>query len=97
MGRIIYNYNPFNLIPPVFDYGYLKHFNYKTAEEYCNKILRGGIRKIEYNIEEAIEKFFKLNKFSYEKLRVFEKMLNRTFDANKIFHTYNFRGNKSLN
>ena len=93
MGRIIYKYNPFSLSPPVFDYGYLKHFCYKTAEEFSNKLLRGRPRKILYNEQERVEVFFKLNKFSYEKLKVFEKMLNRTFYINKIFPENNFRRN----
>ena len=94
-GRIIYNYNPFILKPPVFDYGYLKHFNQKTAEEYCNKMWRGRPRKIVYKLDERIIGFFKLNKFSYEKLKLFEKKFNRTFDVKRIFRTIGFRGNKT--
>ena len=41
--------------------------------------------------------FFQINKFSYEKLKVLEKLLNRTFDVDKIFNNKFFRGNKSIN
>ena len=95
-GRRIYNYNQYILRPPVFDYGYLKHFNQKTAEEYVNKMWRGRPRKIVYKIDERIGMFFKLNKFSYEKLKFFEKKFNRTFNVNIIFQTPGFRGNKSV-
>ena len=96
MGRIIRKYNPFSLSPPVFGYGYLKHFCYKTAEEFGNKLLRGRPRKILYNKQERIETFFRLNKFSYEKLKVFEKMLNRTFYVNKNIGENNFRRNVNI-
>ena len=57
---------------------------------------RGRPRKILYKIEERIGMFFKLNKFSYEKLKFFEKKFNRTFNVNIIFQTPGFRGNKSV-
>ena len=94
-GRIIDNYNPFILDPPVFDNGYLKHFSDKTVEECCNKIFRGNPRKVPYNKEERVQMFFRVNKFSYEKLKVFEKILNMSINVNKIFHYQGFRGNKT--
>ena len=97
MGKIITDYNPYTLKPPVFDYGYLKHFSDKTAEEYCNKVSRGFPGKWKLNPQERVEMFFQINKFSYEKLKVLEKLLNRTFNVDKIFNNKYFRGNKSIN
>ena len=79
----------------MFDYGYLKHFSDKTVEECCNKIFRGNPRKVPYNKEERVQMFFRVNKFSYEKLKVFEKILNMSINVNKIFHYQGFRGNKT--
>ena len=76
-------YNPFFVNPPVFDYGYLKHFTTKTAEEYCIKIKRGRTRGFKYDINERVNLFFYHNKFSEEKLKVFENMFNKTFKITK--------------
>ena len=56
-GNIIKRYNPFTLIPPIFDNGYLKHFTTKTAEEYCDKIIRGQPRNESYDYEERVKGF----------------------------------------
>ena len=69
--------------PPVFDYGYLKHFTTKTAEEYCIKMKRGRPRGRKYVLSERVNLFFYHNKFSEEKLKVFEKMFNMTFKIRK--------------
>ena len=79
-GNIRLGYNPFIIAPPIHDYGYLKHFTTKTAEEYCDKILRGQPRNLAYQPEERVKLFFEHNKFSQEKLKVFEKKFNRTFN-----------------
>ena len=76
MGKIIKDYNPHNIDPPIFDYGYLKHFIDKTAEEYCDKIIK-GYRKMPFNVDERIGIFFKHNRFSEEKLKIFEKKFKR--------------------
>ena len=80
-GKIINNYNPFGITPPIYNFGYLKHFPTKTAEEFCNKLIRGQPRNLGYNINEKVESFFKLNEFSEEKLKVFEKRFKRKFIA----------------
>ena len=72
-------YSPDCITPPVYKYAYLKHFSTRTAEEYINKIYRGRCRNIAYNVNERIEIFFKHNKLTEEKLKYFEKRLNRTF------------------
>ena len=79
VGTILKNYNPFGVKPPVFKYGCLKHFSTKSAEEYVNKIRRGTNRNLPYSVEERIDLYFKLNKFTEEKIRFFENKFNRTF------------------
>ena len=84
MGRIIENYNPLTLSPPVLDYGYIKHFSDKTAEEYCTKIIKGQTGKRPFDVNDRINKFFELNKFSEEKLKIFEQKFNRKFNVDKF-------------
>ena len=72
-------YSAFFVNPPVFDYGYLKHFTTKTAEEYSIKMKRGRPRGRKYVLSERVKLFFYHNKFSKEKLKVFENMFNMTF------------------
>ena len=95
MGRII-RHNPYSVSPPVFEYGYLKHFSEKTADESSDKVLR-GIFDNPYDMVDRIKIFFATNKFSNEKLKIFEKKLNRTFDYNEISRSNHFRGNKGVN
>ena len=69
--------------PPNYKNGYLIHFNQKTAEEYITKMLKGtcGGHKFDINkLEEKINLFFNHNKFTKEKLKVFETYFNRTFN-----------------
>ena len=77
-------YYPDCIIPPRFEYSYLMHFNTRTAEEYANKIKRGypsGYSfKIDRDLNERIRKFFSHNKFTEEKLQVFQKSFNTTID-----------------
>ena len=91
MGRIIENYNPYSLFPPVFDYGYLKHFSTKSTEEYCYKISKGHPRGVILNKDIRVKKYFNINFFSEEKLKVFEKFFKKSFDP---VDRDNFRGNK---
>ena len=91
-GNIRKKYNPFSVSPPIYDYGYIKHFTTKTAEEYCNKILRGLTRNRALNKEDRVKLFFTFNKFSQEKLKVFENKFNRSF--NRIISKKLLRGNK---
>ena len=90
-GQIINNYNPYLIRPPVYDYGYLKHFTTKTTEEFCEKMLIGHPRNLSFNYEERVQIFFKHNKFSEEKLKFFEKKFKRTFNVKKS--APGFRGN----
>ena len=92
MGNLIPFYNPYTVSPPVLEYGYIKHFITKTAEEFCEKIIKGHPRKTRLIPEQRVKLFFEYNKFSEEKLKVFEKKFNRTF--NPIGDRSTFRGNK---
>jgi len=78
-GRKIKRYDSYFLDPPVFDYGYLKHYTTKTAEEYIPKILKGTPGNNPNNVEERIKLFFKFNKYSDEKMKIFENYFNRSF------------------
>ena len=78
-GRKIEKYNSYFLIPPVFDYGYLKHYTTKTAEEYITKILKGIPGNLPNNVEDRVKLFFKFNKYSEEKMKVFEDYFHRKF------------------
>ena len=91
-GDIRESYNAYNINPPIFDYGYLKHFTTKTAEEYCEKIIRGQPRNMGYDPAERVQCFFLHNRFSEEKLKVFENKFNRTF--NPIINRNDFRGDE---
>ena len=78
-GRKIERYDPYYLDPPVFDYGYLKHYTTKTAEEYITKILRGTPGGHPNNVDYRVELFFKFNKYSEEKMKIFENYFRRKF------------------
>jgi len=79
-GRKIERYDPYFLDPPVYDYGYLKHYTTKTAEEYITKILRGQPGNIPHDVNYRIELFFKFNKYSDEKMKIFEDYFHRKFN-----------------
>ena len=69
--------------PPNYKNGYLIHFALKTAEEYIAKMLKGACGGHKFNInhlEQKVNFFFLHNKFTKEKLKVFETYFNRTFD-----------------
>ena len=82
-GRILTKYNVFGVSPPVFDYGVLKHFTTKTAEEYVNKTKRGVNGNVVLKPEDRIMVFFSHNKFTEEKLKIFEKGFNKSFSSIK--------------
>ena len=85
MGKRLKYHDRFSVKPPLFQSAYLMHYNTKTVEEYVKKIRRGNNRNFAYNIEERIERFFSHNNFTEEKLKIFEKEFNRTFEK---FHNH---------
>ena len=86
MGKRLKYHDRFSVKPPLFKSAYLMHYNTKTVEEYVKKIRRGNNRNFAYNVEERIERFFSNNNFTEEKLKIFEKEFNRTFEK---FHNQN--------
>ena len=71
---------------PNYKYGHIKHFRMKTAEEFAKKIKRGHPMSHNLDFNELVDKFFKHNKFTKEKLQVIEKILNRTYPK---YYTFN--------
>ena len=76
----IASYYPDCLIPPIYKYGYLKHFHTRTADEYADKVVRGHPGNQALDINERFDLFFSKNRFSEEKLKILEKKFNRTFN-----------------
>jgi hypothetical protein len=76
------NYSPYNngsLYPPILSYCYLKHYHYKSVEEYAYKINKGLYNGTKFNVNEKIKVYFERNNYSKEKVKLFEKILNKTF------------------
>ena len=84
-GKIIKRYSIY-VYPPLVKYTYLMHYTTKTAEEFIKKIKRGRRINVPYNITERIKKFFFINNYTEEKLKMFEKAFNTTFPQ---FHNFN--------
>ena len=63
---------------PKYKYGYIKHYVYKTAEEFALKIRR-GYGKAPTQLDIMIEYFSRINNFSEEKLDLIEHIINKTF------------------
>ena len=68
-----------SLSPPMYKYGYIMHFNTRTADEYTKKMIRGYPPNKFYNIIDRVNLFFYHNNFTKEKLKIFEKVFNKTF------------------
>ena len=67
------------LKPPRIKDIYIKHFGIRTAEEYIAKVKRGHPGNLVLFYDERIDNFFHFNQVTEEKVRFFEKELNRTF------------------
>ena len=55
---------------------YLRHYYTKTAEEWCNKILRGDVQFKSKPSIRKINKFFLFNNKTEEKIKILEKCFN---------------------
>ena len=73
------SYNAGKIYPPVFKYCYIKHYSIKSTEEFGYKIKNGYYGGRKFNIENRVNYYFKVNKFSEEKLSLLEKLFNKTF------------------
>ena len=70
------NYSPYNygmLYPPALSYCYLKHYHYKSVEEYAFKLKKGMYNGTKFNINKKIKVYFERNKYSKIKVELFEK------------------------
>ena len=72
---------------PNYKYCFIKHYTYKTAEEFAVKLLKGLHQGKKYEMERLIDYFSKVNNLTNEKLRLIEIIVNRTFQ--------NFHKNKN--
>ena len=72
--------------PKKYKYCYLRHFTFKTAEEFGIKLLRGFQQNIKYNLEGKINDFTEINELTEEKLKAIENIVKQTFSK---FHKNN--------
>ena len=92
LGNIEPN-RPGIMTSPKFKLCYIKHFKYRTAEEFALKMLRGKAQSMKSDYNSYVNVYFEINKFTEEKLKVIEHILNRTFPRfhknNSNFYKYN--------
>ena len=74
-GKIINSLSPYN-VPPDVKYAYLKHFHYKSFEEFCIKIKRGHADSLNKYLKYRINNFINKNKNNKEKLKIMKKKIN---------------------
>ena len=72
-GKIINSLSPYN-VPPDVKYAYLKHFHYKSFEEFCIKIKRGHADSLNKNLKYRIHNLINKNKNNKEKLKIMKKI-----------------------
>ena len=72
------------------------HYTTKTIGEYLNKIKRGGNQNEVYNITERIQIFFRHNKITEEKLQIFEKAFNRSFENFRNYKNTSIKANITI-
>lgn len=75
-------YSPYHsgtIYPPILSYCYLKHYHYKSVEEYVFKIKKGLYNGTKFDVNQKIKVYFDRNKYSKVKMELFEKMLNKSF------------------
>ena len=75
------------MTPRRYKYCYIKHFKYRTAEEFALKILRGRKQLTKFDFDKYLDIYFSINKFTDEKLKLIEHILKRTFPK---YHRNNF-------
>ena len=92
LGNIEAN-RPGIMTSPKFKLCYIKHFKYRTAEEFAVKLLRGRHKSTKLDFNVYVNIYFEINKFTEEKLKVIEYILNRTFPKyhKNNYHSYKFK------
>ena len=58
---------------PDFKNYYIDHYNFKSTEEFINKINKGDVLHYKDNQMERIKVYFKINKVTNEKIQLIEK------------------------
>ena len=84
-GKIINHESPFN-DPPDIKYAFLKHYHFKSFEEYCIKLKKGKVDSNKYNFTQRIKYFYLQNKNDINKLIIMNKIFNLTLKSNKNFY-----------
>ncbi len=74
-GKIVDYKSPFN-IPPDIKYAFLKHYHYKSFEEYCIKIKRGKADSLNVNLFKKLLTFYKINKNEPDKVNIMKRIFN---------------------
>jgi hypothetical protein len=73
---------------------YIKHYKYKTIEEFLKKINRGDINnrrgienceKVKERLVLFLKDFFKNNKITYNKIKIANNIFGERIDWDKIF------------
>ena len=77
-GKIISHFLPCYKTPDL-KYAYLKHFHFKSFEEFCIKIKRGFADSYNKNIQSRITRFINDNKNDKHKLKIIKKIFNISF------------------
>ena len=81
-GKIISPSSPFNY-PPEYKNAYLKHYSFKSFEEYCYKIkrARSDMTSIENKnfIISLIKYLYSQNKRNKEKIKILKKVFKKDF------------------
>ena len=67
------------VIPPKYKYAHISHFSTKSTEEFVNKIKRGYAGGNYPESSNQVDLYFSHNKFTKEKLKIFEDSFNMTF------------------
>ena len=70
---------------PDYKYNYIKHYYGKSVQEFVEKMNRGDLLRgnAKMTIEWAIEKFFYINKITWEKIRYIQKNLGNEYNLSK--------------
>ena len=84
-------FNNIESLRPDYEYNYIKHYYAKSVQEFVDKmnrgdLLRGNGKNI---IQWAIEKFFYINKITYEKIIYLKKNLGNQYNFTKYINELN--------
>ena len=77
-GKIIDSTSPFNE-PPDIKYAFLKHYHFKSFEEYCIKLKRGRADLDNTDLISKLKDFYLKNKNDISKIIIMNKIFNLTF------------------